>query len=422
MHSWFVRTVTTGVLGALLTILAPISYVAQGQSTPLSRESNISLITILPGDPVYTFAGHSALRVRDPANDIDRLYNYGTFDFGDPFFIPKFTYGYLRYRLSVSSYAPMVQVYIQQGRPVIEQHLQLSRSQRTAVYAFLEENAKPENRHYQYDFFFDNCSTRIHDVLKQTLGSKVDFSEAVPPDKTFRHLLDPYVASRPFLDLGFDLALGLPADRKATAREAMFLPDHLMRGFNAATISDGDTSRPLVSRTDTVQWVPDYDGMTPAPNWPLYLSFGFFVLVLSWTTWQAVMRWYPNRWADALLLASIGFAGLIICYLWFISTYTVTDNNLNLLWAWPTHLAAAPLLIRRPSLRGLRLYFVVTAAAAFLCAAAWPVWPQNFHLAVLPLVLAVGIRTGWWALLQSTGSLSPRSWSENQGDKKENPL
>jgi hypothetical protein len=211
------------------------------------------------------------------------------------------------------------------------------------------------------------------------------------------------------MDLGFDLALGLPADRSATAREVMFLPVHLMQAFEQARVSAEGAPRPLVAQTDTVQWVSSYDGMTPAGDWPTWLSVGFLLLTLAWTGWQGVTRQLPTRWGDALLLASVGLTGLVICYLWFISTYGVTDNNLNILWAWPTHLVAASVLLRRPASRGLRLYLFITAGAAGAFALGWSFWPQNFHPAVLPVVLATGIRTGWWGLLQSSGFAGIRS-------------
>lgn len=391
------------VVFGLLIGLSSLS--AAGQSRPLSEQSQISLITILPGDPIYTFAGHSALRVRDPAQNLDRLYNYGTFNFGDPLFIPKFTYGYLRYHLSVTPYGPMLRFYEQQGRPVIEQRLNLTRAQRSAVYQYLRINARPDNRYYQYDFFFDNCSTRIRDVLTDTLGSTVDFSNVSSPNRSFRELLDPYVASRPLLDLGFDLALGLPADRTATACEVMFLPEHLMQAFEEAHVSAKGQRRPLVTRTDTVQWVSGYDGMAPAWDWPTWLSTGILLLTGGWSIWQGATQQLSRRWGDAILFAGVGLTGLTICYLWFISTYTVTDNNLNLLWAWPTHLLAASVLLRRPTSRALHLYMRVTAGASLLFALGWPFWPQNFHAAVLPLTLAVGIRAGWWGLLRSSVSI-----------------
>ena len=396
----FVRGLLAGLL---LAVFSPSMVAAQPDRSPtdrrLSDRAQISLITILPGDPVYTFAGHSALRVRDPATNIDRLYNYGTFDFNDPLFIPKFTYGYLRYALSVTRYPPMLRFYQRQGRPVIEQPLTLGPSQRRAVFDFLERNARPENRYYQYDFFFDNCSTRIRDVLTATLGPRVDFSEVPPPGRSFRELLDPFVASRPALDLGFDLALGLPADRQATAEEVMFLPTHLMEAFTHATVTVDGERRPLVARTDTVRWGADYDGMDAAVDWPFGLSVGFLVLVLGWTGWQAAGGRVPGGRGDALLFAALGTAGAVICYLWFVSTYGVTDNNLNLLWAWPTHLYAAYALARHPTRPVARLYLTATAGAAGLFLLGWPLWPQAFHAVVPPLVAALGVRAGWWALL-----------------------
>lgn len=387
---------------------------AQAQPQQLSEESQISLITILPGDPVYTFAGHSAFRVHDPARDLDRLYNYGTFSFNDPLFVPKFTYGHLRYFLSVQPYGPMKRNYKRQGRPIIEQRLRLTRSQRSALYQFLQENARPQNRYYQYDFFFDNCSTRIRDALKESLGADVDFSGAPAPHKSFRHLLDPYVASRPLLDLGFDLALGLPADRTATAWEAMFLPEHLMRAFDQATVSFEGEKRPIVTATDTVQRISNYRGTASAFDWPVAASWVFLVLVLGWTSWQATTTRLPEGRGDALLFAAVGLVGLVLCYLWFVSTYSVTEYNLNLWWAWPTHLLAAAFLIRRPEAWGLHLYLGLTAVASTTLAAGWLLWPQSLHTAVLPIALGVGVRAGWWilapseqSLIMETGTASP---------------
>lgn len=385
---------------------------AHPQATPsLSDSSQISLITILPGDPVYSFAGHSAVRVHDPTRNLDRLYNYGTFSFEDPLFIPKFLYGDLQYFLSVTDYAPMLRFYVRQGRPVIEQPLNLSRQQRSAVFAFLQHNVRPENRYYQYDFFFDNCSTRIRDVLRQTLGEKVSFTDVQPPTRTFREFLDSYVASRPLLDLGFDLALGLPADRVPTREEGMFLPVPLMEAFEDATVTVQGRSRPLVTHTDTVRWVNGYDATAPGFDWPYALSLVVLVLVLGWTGRQAAYGHRPGGTGDALLLVLVGCVGLGVLFLWFGSSYTVTDANLNLFWAWPPHLFAAYMLLRQPRSSFLRPYLAATAAAAGLFILSWPLWPQNFHHTVLPLVTAISIRTGWWTLLlygiRSSGSPSP---------------
>lgn len=410
MHPFAIRRlfclILLGVLG--WGLLSPLS----AQPTRLSEESEVTMVTILPGDPVYSMFGHSALRVHDPSQDLDRLYNYGTFDFDDPFFIPKFLYGHLRYFLSVASYRGALQVYEQQGRPVIEQRLNLSRDQRTALYHFLQTNAQPENRYYQYDFFFDNCSTRIRDALELALGDDVAFGNRPNPDTSFRRLLDPYAADRPLLDLGFDLGLGMPADRSPSSREAMFLPEQLLLAFDHATVTVDGTTQPLVTRTDTTLWLEGYSATPSTFDWPLAASWILLVLTLAWTAWQATTGRRPGERGDALLLAFVGLIGLIICFLWFISEHTVTQDNWNLVWAWPTHLLAAAVLLWRPSIRGLRFYLGATAVAAVLVVLGWMAWPQDLHPAVFPLVLTVGIRAGWRTVLP-VGSSSPRSHSPN---------
>ena len=362
------------------------------------------MVTILPGDPVYSMFGHSALRVHDPALGVDRLYNYGTFDFSDPLFIPKFAYGHLRYFLSVVPYERALRAYEQQRRPVLEQTLNLTREQRTALFRFLQDNARPENRYYQYVFFFDNCSTRVRDALEQSLGNAVQFAAHPHPKASFRHLLDPYAASLPLVDLSFDLALGTPAERRPTPREVHFLPEYLLAAFSHATVDTRDTTRALVARTDTVQWIAGYEATPTAFDWPLAAGWLVLLLTLGWTGWQATTERRPGRRGDALLLAVVGAIGVLACFLWFGATYEVTNDNWNLLWAWPTHLIAAALLVWRPSMWGLREYWTVTAFGALVVALGWGWWPQDLHAAVFPIVLAVGVRTGWRAV----GSVSGR--------------
>lgn len=352
------------------------------------------MVTILPGDPIYSMFGHSALRVHDPVRDIDRLYNYGTFDFSDPLFIPKFTYGHLRYFLSVAPYEAALKAYERQHRPVVEQTLNLTREQRTAVYRFLRVNARPENRYYQYVFFFDNCSTRVRDALEQALGDAVQFADRPTPERSFRHLLDPYAASLPLVDLSFDLALGTPADRVPTSRQAHFLPEYLFDAFNHATIRTTDTTRALVARTDTVQWISGYSSTPSTFDWPLAVSWLFLGLTLAWTGWQATTGRQPGEYGDALLLLFVGLLGAGVCFLWFVATYEVTEYNWNLAWAWPTHLIAAAVLLWRPSASGLHLYLAATAIGAAIVAMGGPFLPQDLHAAIYPFVLGVGVRAG----------------------------
>ena len=373
---------------------------AQGQiPRSLSDSAEISLITILPGEPAYAAFGHSGLRVQDPAQDLDWMYSYGTFDFNDPLFIPKFTYGRLTYWLAVHSFPSALRHYRRQQRSVIEQVLNLNGKQRDALFHFLQTNALPSNRYYQYDFLFDNCSTRIRDALASALGASLQFADAPNPQSSFRHLLDPYVADRPWLDLGFDLVLGQPTDRVATPYEAMFLPRYLMLAFDEASLSSAAGSRPLVAQKDTVFWNPERDfAPEPAVPWPALLAWLFLGLGTIDVLWRVHRNGRGIRLLDATLYGAVGFAGFLMTFLWFVSEHYVTNWNWNLLWAWPTHLVAAWMLARgRTESRLLHRYLAMTAAAALVVTGAWLFWPQDLPTAGLPLTLLVAVRSGWHA-------------------------
>ncbi|MEM6328129.1 MAG: DUF4105 domain-containing protein, partial [Bacteroidota bacterium] len=201
-------------------------------SPVLSDSATASVLTMLPGEEVYSLWGHSALRVRDPATDLDRTYNYGTFDFEQPGFVVRFLRGHLDYMLDTAPFE--VEVYKYRDllqRPMIEQTLDLPPETVRALFAALEENARPENRAYRYDFIWDNCSTRLLDMVDGALRDTGQPTVTLPDGEsteTFRDLLDPYTEGHPWLDVGTNLGLGLPTDGVPTPRERIFLPLEFM--------------------------------------------------------------------------------------------------------------------------------------------------------------------------------------------------
>lgn len=390
-----VRSLT---LALVVSLLPAVSAACQDLQT-LSDEAQVSLLTVLPGDQVYSMYGHSAIRVVDPVLDIDWSYNYGTFDFGNPLtFVPRFVRGRLDYFLSVASYPRALTFYrTVERRPVIEQVLALNAAQRQAVFDFLQINARPENRTYRYDFLFDNCATRIRDVLETTLGEAVRFDAVPAPSQTFRELLDHYATDRSFLDFGIDLLLGTPVDRLVTPRESMFLPDYLQLAFDHTTLTAGDQTGPLVARTDTVFWAEPQPSTARALPWPSVLLWGLFGAGL----WATVRTWRQppsqRRWPDMLLFSLVGLAGMLMLYLWVGTEHTVTRPNWNLLWAWPTHLVAV-FGLGRPRARAVtRLYFGAAAlvTGAFLVGSF--VLPQAIPAASIPLLLLLLVRYLRWA-------------------------
>ena len=375
----------------------------------LSEEAQISLLTMLPGDEVYAAWGHSGIRVRDPAQDYDEVFNYGTFHFQDPLFLPKFVYGRLDYFLDTDPYADVLYAYRYYRRPIIEQTLNLDATQRQALFDFLRWNARPENHTYRYDFLFDNCSTRIRDAFEDTLGPDVRFAPQPDPNQPFRALLEePYLHGQPFLDLGFDLLLGVPTDRIATPREATFLPLYLMASFDHATITTDGKTRSLVARKDTVFWVEGRDTFEVTTPLPALLGWLVLLLGLAAIGLDYQKRRLTRHLFDVVLFAAVGVAGLLMAFMWFVSEHYVTNYNLNLLWAWPTHLALAFTLARRWHRRWVRGYLVATAAVALIALVGWAFWPQPLHPAVLPVVLLLALRSAWLAFGASrTSAFAP---------------
>lgn len=370
---------------------------AQAREWNLSDDAQISLITVLPGEAPEELFGHSAIRISDPASGIDYSFNYGTFEF-DAFFLPKFIYGELNYFLSIAYFSSAMDQYRQRRRPVIEQVLNLSGEQKQALFDFLMFNAQEENRYYRYDFLFDNCSTRIRDALKHVLGDDLHYAPEPNPGLSFRELIGLYLPHKPFLDFGIDLLLGIPVDRAAEPRETMFLPDYLMEAFNHATVRTDGEWLPLVTTTDTLLRIEDYEIEESLP-WPAILTWILFAagVLVTWVNYKKGRS--VQRWLDIPLFIFTGITGLLITFLWFISLHDVTANNINLLWAWPSHLFIIPFLWRKQQYgRHMKLYFILAAAASLLILAGWLAWPQYLHPAIFPLVMLLALRCGWIGL------------------------
>ena len=389
------RNTTRGMLVAwvlLLGVAPPLLHTSVAQNLPpISSEAEFSLITMHPGTAIYSIYGHSALRVTDPAYDTDLLFNYGTFDF-DWTFVFRFTYGLLDYKLSVSSFPQELYRYSTfLNRTVIEQKLLLSEHQKRELYGLLEENWKPENRTYRYDFLFDNCSTRLRDLLQQTLQDSLSFASYAGNDASFRQLIDTYQDQSPVLDLGIDIALGQRMDRQATPHEEMFLPMPLLDALDAATVQWQGDQVPLVKEKQVLFEASASGAPTKTVrSFPLLLWFIAAAGIAY--SFVAYKRGWDSFWLDKSLFILSGIAGLVILFLWFVSLHTVTNLNWNLLWAWPTHLFVLFMLKKRPA--WLRGYVILMGLGLLIALLSWliPMIPQDLNPHLIPLLLLMGTR------------------------------
>lgn len=388
------RSVCGGIIAFALTLLHTCLVVAQ---TPqLSPESHISLITCSPGKELYSAFGHSALRVHDPAHKIDRTYNYGTFDFDQPNFYSNYAKGRPLFMLSVSSTKYFVRAYVYENRSVYENVLQLTQKQKQQLYELLEENNLPENREYRYDYIYDNCATRIRDMLEKVVNGPVVFDTfSTPPASTFRELMDLYLENQPWGDFGIDLALSSVIDTFAPPYYRMFLPDYLQKGFENAHIIEGDSVVYLLKEPTVIyEAVPERQARSLFT--PLNL-FGLLFIVFGVKTFFDFRRNKLSFAADSVLFALVGLGGIAIAYISFFSDHHAA-RNYNLLWAIPTHLIFAGLLPFLKKLKWVKYYFLASAiitSIAFI--GGFTFIPQKFNFAFYPIMLVLVMRSwGIW--------------------------
>jgi hypothetical protein len=368
----------------------------------LSPQAQISLITVSPGAELYSMYGHSAIRVLDPTQSMDVVFNYGTFNFNTPNFYVKFVQGKLPYQLSAGYYQDLVNHSMEDNRSVYEQVLNLTLPEKQAVMNFLENNYLPENRSYLYDFFHDNCATRIRDVFGKNMPQRLQYKKEKPGKPlSFRQMVGIYQAPHPWVDLGVDLVMGLPSDRLTDSLAYMFLPDYLLMGFNQAKVL-GPPTAALGTGTDVQPFVKEINQVFKASApptgstliTPTVFFWLLFVLVALTTFWQLKQR-KTGYSLDILLFALTGLLGCILLFLWFGTDHQSFTQNLNILWAFPLHLPVAFLLLRHRKPEYIKFYFLGTALVLVLISITWKLLPQEFHPAVYPIVLLLAIRA-WY--------------------------
>ena len=374
----------------LLFLIFIISTHCFSQQIKLSPSAELSVITCGPGtEELYASFGHSAFRVLDLKNKIDRVYNYGTFDFNTPNFYLKFAQGKLLYQLRAYNFGRFLQSYHDENRWVIGQVLDLEPNQIQEVFDFLEENAKPENRSYKYDFFYDNCSTKLYDVLEQVLGDKIIFeSNFDKEDFTHRDLIELNMTHQPWGDFGIDLALGANIDRKASSKEYMFLPDYVLEAFTMIKINDGNQDKPIVKRTEEI--LLSFDEEAAKKGFTPIMLLSILSLIIIAFTYFDYKKKSRNKILDGFIFSITGFVGIMLLLLWFATDHSATANNFNILWAF-----APNLLFLFAMNKNTRLsYFYVFTLLMLLdiMVILWIFKVQVFHYSLIALLIGLYVR------------------------------
>lgn len=381
------------VVLATCLLLSVLSVCAQ--RTLFSDSTVVSLITCSPGKEVYARFGHTAVRVKDPVNQIDIVFNYGIFDFNTSNFYLKFIKGETDYKLAAYDFVYFLPEYIDRNSMVWEQVLNLTPSERDNLIRALFLNYEPENRLYRYNFIFDNCSTRPRDKILEAVadGEKVKFLLPAQ-EKTFREWVEVYVGTNTWLKFGIDMIFGAESDKNATRKESMFLPEVLMKEFQAAKIvsKDGNNERPLVSEMNVlVQSLPEAEHTLFILFRPFFVSI---ILLLLGVLFCIKDKKYHVLYKtfDTIIYVLAGLIGCVVLYLSFFSLHPAVGSNYNILWLNPLFILVAIFQWIKPF---RKITFFLQSLNAILLIAVLVVFAtsmQYFNVAFVPLVLLLFVR------------------------------
>ncbi|HEU0307008.1 MAG TPA: DUF4105 domain-containing protein [Lysobacter sp.] len=337
------------LLSFCLLWLASLGVLAQGApaapplpeaSAPLATAApRIGIMVMQPGEIFWERFGHDSVLVADPRTGETISYNFGFFDPTEPDFIARFVRGDMRYRLAAVPYADDLLLYREEGRGVSVQWLDLDDAQARAIAAALAENARPENAFYRYDYFKDNCSTRVRDAVDRALGGGLLRQvQGRSQGLTWRDEAVRLASPAPWMWLGFDIGLGPAADQPMTLWEQAFVPRHLS---DILVEAKNDAGRPLVR--DRQEILPHRIAPEPGSHALRWWLWGLWGIAIGFA-----IAWLGRRGPRILGVVLMpfwllsGVIGALLLFLWFGTAHVMAWANHNLFLLNPLAWAALP--------------------------------------------------------------------------------
>jgi hypothetical protein len=388
-----------------------VSSRAQGAREARRNTLQVYLVTVGQGSAVWEKFGHNALWFRDPAAGIDLAYNWGTFDFNQPRFLQRFLTGDTRYWVEGYPGELLFDFYRSADRTIVLQQLNLTEAQARRAFQYAQWNAREENKFYRYDYYRDNCSTRVRDVIDLALGGQLlrALQDTVP--LTFHSETARLVDDLELTQLGISAALGRPADRRITVWESAFIPMRLrdaIRGVRVRGPGQADsTAIPLVVSEQTLYESRSFRERADAPSlWLPYLILGVIMGgQLAAFAWLGAARRSSGARRVFLVQSTLwavlcGIGGLVLLLAWTSTRHVFWYRNENLLLLNPISLWLAllvPLSAARSRFRrsaGVLAVVVALIAALALIAKALPGSQQNAALALLVLPIHFAVAYG----------------------------
>lgn len=395
-----IESTSTGLQSALLLLtlfftLQALPGSLSAQEPIRASEPEVWLLTYGPGDIYWQRFGHNAIWIRDEQLGLDHAFNFGFFDFEQEDFFWRFLQGRMLYFSAARPAQREFAAYISENRSIRAQRLNLSLDQKFFLIDFLVEEVEPENREYLYDYYLNNCSTRVRDALDLALqGALSRRFQSLPATQNFRDHTRRLVHADFWLYLGLEIVLGAPVDRDISRWDEMFIPSELAEAVEFMRLGPDD-DQPLVLEEAVLfeSSLPPPPGR-PGTWWPAYLLLSAALLAAAWVTARLAPAGARRTMVRAWLLLS-GLAGVALTFFWLGTDHAVAADNLNLLVLNPLWVVLAFWQGSRRVAGGVLLGF----CAAALLMPFLP--PHQYTLDVLAAVLPLNLACAFYLLRRS---------------------
>jgi hypothetical protein len=354
-----------------------------------SKDTTVYLLTCGPGTETYSIYGHSALRVVIPEKHSNIVYNWGVFDFSTPNFAWKFAKGRLEYLIDSATLQQFLQGYFYEQRFVQSQKINLTSKETAELLSLINENLKPENKSYRYDFFYDDCSTRIRDLLEKSIGVTLLY----PPVETgklpsFRDMVGKYQAPYPWLQFGINLIMGSPGDKPAACRDRMFLPLDLKIELSQAVVNRNGKMIPLLQNPEIIL---DFESPVVKKNLLTSPDFAFtFLLIIILLISARLKTRKSNNIFDMIIFSVFSILAIMMIFFNFFTDHQQMKWNLNILWLNPFILISLLSIFLK---QGDNIWFRVVFYSNAIFLVVHFILPQSFDIAIIPLVLILLVRS-----------------------------
>ena len=290
--------------------------------------TEISVLTCSPGDEIYSIFGHTAVRVYNPNTKVDAVVNYGLFDFNQESFVYRFVKGETDYMCGVENFNTFLYSYAWRGSGVKSTVLDLTDAEKERIIRVLTNDLKPQNREYRYNFAYNNCATKIRDIVNFAYSGKCE--SLLPSEYTFRQIIGKYAENYPWFMFSFDICLGgRDYNTLMTPEEVQFLPEHLDAALNNSLINrDGEELRP--NTRQEILLTPADKTIESTLFTPIVVASILLILSIINLVLGNKCRIASNIYSGTLLF-TYTIVGLIITFLIFFSEHPFTTWNMNIL-------------------------------------------------------------------------------------------